>query len=139
VETGAVAGFAKQINHSVFSNRMIEKYDFYSVRPPVHWLYRKPNERRVAMKCPVCKTPDLSITERQSIEIDYCPTCRGVWLDRGELDKLLARVDDEAAEASRARPRDDAWRHDGYGHSDHRGRYDTRRKKKSLFEMFDFD
>lgn len=43
------------------------------------------------MKCPVCKTPDLLMAERQWIEIDYCPTCRGVWLDRGELDKLIAR------------------------------------------------
>jgi len=44
----------------------------------------------VAMQCPVCTT-DLQITERQGIEIDYCPQCRGVWLDRGELDKLIER------------------------------------------------
>ena len=43
------------------------------------------------MKCPVCKTTDLLMTERRSIEIDYCPDCRGVWLDRGELDKLIAQ------------------------------------------------
>ncbi|MBN3821461.1 hypothetical protein G3N57_35310, partial [Paraburkholderia sp. Se-20369] len=49
------------------------------------------------MKCPVCKTPDLLIAERQSIEIDYCPECRGVWLDRGELDKLIARGADDAS------------------------------------------
>jgi Zn-finger nucleic acid-binding protein len=42
------------------------------------------------MKCPVCQI-DLHMTERQGIEIDYCPQCRGVWLDRGELDKLLER------------------------------------------------
>ncbi|TLU82198.1 MAG: hypothetical protein FDX30_12065 [Chlorobium sp.] len=42
------------------------------------------------MKCPVCNV-DLLITERQSIEIDYCPQCRGVWLDRGELDKIIER------------------------------------------------
>ncbi|MHA7151562.1 TFIIB-type zinc ribbon-containing protein, partial [Burkholderia pseudomallei] len=53
------------------------------------------------MKCPVCVTPDLLMTERQSIEIDYCPTCRGVWLDRGELDKLIARADDDASERRR--------------------------------------
>jgi uncharacterized protein len=41
------------------------------------------------MKCPVCKTPELLMADRQGIEIDYCPTCRGVWLDRGELDKLI--------------------------------------------------
>ena len=41
------------------------------------------------MKCPACQI-DLHMTERQSIEIDYCPQCRGVWLDRGELDKIRA-------------------------------------------------
>lgn len=43
------------------------------------------------MKCPVCTTVDLTMTERSGVEIDYCPTCRGVWLDRGELDKLIER------------------------------------------------
>ena len=45
----------------------------------------------MALFCPVCKTVDLVMTDRQGIEIDYCPTCRGVWLDRGELDKLIER------------------------------------------------
>jgi len=44
------------------------------------------------MQCPVCKTSPLSMTERSGIEIDYCPQCRGVWLDRGELDKLIERA-----------------------------------------------
>jgi hypothetical protein len=43
------------------------------------------------MKCPTCTTVDLVMSERQGIEIDYCPTCRGVWLDRGELDKIIER------------------------------------------------
>ena len=43
------------------------------------------------MQCPVCKDSQLVISERQKIEIDYCPSCRGVWLDRGELDKLIER------------------------------------------------
>ena len=43
------------------------------------------------MLCPVDGTSVLVMTERQGIEIDYCPTCRGVWLDRGELDKLIER------------------------------------------------
>ena len=43
------------------------------------------------MKCPVCTNVDLLMSERQGIEIDYCPTCRGVWLDRGELDKIIER------------------------------------------------
>lgn len=43
------------------------------------------------MKCPVCSV-DLMLTERQGVEIDYCPQCRGVWLDRGELDKIIDRA-----------------------------------------------
>ena len=43
------------------------------------------------MKCPSCGTT-LTMTERQGVEIDYCPNCRGVWLDRGELDKILDRA-----------------------------------------------
>lgn len=44
-----------------------------------------------AMKCPVCDVT-LSISAREGVEIDFCPQCRGVWLDRGELDKILDRV-----------------------------------------------
>ncbi|MFV8257185.1 zf-TFIIB domain-containing protein [Bdellovibrio bacteriovorus] len=43
------------------------------------------------MKCPNCKEPNLVISERKGIEIDYCPECRGIWLDRGELDKIIER------------------------------------------------
>ncbi|UJP40698.1 TFIIB-type zinc ribbon-containing protein [Cellulomonas palmilytica] len=43
------------------------------------------------MKCPVDQA-ELVMSERQGVEIDYCPTCRGVWLDRGELDKILDRA-----------------------------------------------
>ena len=42
------------------------------------------------MNCPHCNVP-LVMTERQGVEIDYCPQCRGVWLDRGELDKIIER------------------------------------------------
>src|ERR671911_2009792 len=44
-----------------------------------------------AMKCPVCDVP-LSISSREGVEIDFCPQCRGVWLDRGELDKVIERA-----------------------------------------------
>eukprot|EP01031_Cornospumella_fuschlensis_P003238 gene3238-4028_t len=44
------------------------------------------------MKCPTCPDSTLTMTDRQGIEIDYCPQCRGVWLDRGELDKLMDRA-----------------------------------------------
>ena len=43
------------------------------------------------MNCPVCSETSLVISERQGVEIDYCPKCRGVWLDRGELDKIIER------------------------------------------------
>ena len=85
------------------------------------------------MKCPIDQET-LVMTERQGVEIDYCPRCRGVWLDRGELDKLIDR-DSE---------RDDSVRAGGGG----RDRYDDddrlstpgpRRKKKGfLSEMFEF-
>jgi uncharacterized protein len=42
------------------------------------------------MKCPTCNVP-LVMTDRSGVEIDYCPDCRGVWLDRGELDKIIER------------------------------------------------
>ena len=42
------------------------------------------------MKCPVCKDVTLLMSEKKGIEIDYCPECRGIWLDRGELEKLIA-------------------------------------------------
>ncbi|KVO29415.1 hypothetical protein WJ85_17035 [Burkholderia ubonensis] len=93
------------------------------------------------MKCPVCKTPDLLIAERQSIEIDYCPACRGVWLDRGELDKLIARGDGDAPVhrgACAHRDHDDAWRRDRRVRDDDR-RHEPHRRKKSVFDIFDFD
>ena len=50
------------------------------------------------MNCPTCKTVTLVMSERQGVEIDHCPQCRGVWLDRGELDKIIersSRLDDD--------------------------------------------
>ena len=43
------------------------------------------------MKCPVCTETSLVMADRKGVEIDYCPDCRGVWLDRGELDKIIER------------------------------------------------
>ena len=58
------------------------------------------------MKCPQCKDNALAMSERQGIEIDYCPSCRGIWLDRGELDKLI-----EKAASERVVYRDDSRHH----------------------------
>lgn len=49
------------------------------------------------MQCPVCKDTQLTMSTRESIEIDFCPQCRGVWLDRGELDKIIERSQRETA------------------------------------------
>lgn len=66
------------------------------------------------MKCPVCKDVDLKIADRQGIEIDYCPQCRGVWLDRGELDKIIERSAkiEQQFSAPPARPLGDLARDD---------------------------
>jgi Zn-finger nucleic acid-binding protein len=110
------------------------------------------------MLCPVCKTVNLAMTDRQGIEVDYCPDCRGIWLDRGELDRLIARAEQDTPAPPRASPpppppqqghayppayghresrhhdsgkHDDRYRqHDGYRHG---------KKRKSLLgELFDF-
>jgi Zn-finger nucleic acid-binding protein len=56
------------------------------------------------MKCPTCSDERLVMTERSGIEIDYCPTCRGVWLDRGELDKIIERSSSVAGAAPSPTP-----------------------------------
>jgi uncharacterized protein len=86
------------------------------------------------MKCPICIEPDLVMSDRQGIEIDYCPKCRGVWLDRGELDKLIERS--AANQTGAPEPRYAAEQYRG-GDDDHRGH--KRRKKGFLGEIFDFD
>ena len=45
------------------------------------------------MKCPVCKDVTLLMSEKKGVEIDYCPECRGIWLDRGELEKIMEKED----------------------------------------------
>jgi Zn-finger nucleic acid-binding protein len=86
------------------------------------------------MKCPACPDVTLLMTERQGVEIDYCPHCRGVWLDRGELDKFLDRggLPARPAVAVQARP--------DFVHSGHRADHDQQthgRKKSWLSELFD--
>ena len=83
------------------------------------------------MKCPVCDV-DLAMAERQGIEIDYCPTCRGVWLDRGELDKLIERSATEVGRPAPASSSDRRYERDDGGR-------DKKRKKGSfLGELFEF-
>lgn len=89
------------------------------------------------MKCPNCPDATLVMTDRQGVEIDYCPTCRGIWLDRGELDKLLERAAGSASpgptRTAQARMQPD------FEDSDYRGgqRYHRDRKKSWLNDIFD--
>ncbi len=99
------------------------------------------------MKCPVCVTPDLLMTERLGIEIDYCPQCRGVWLDRGELDKIIERSMREPAQPSQpATPAPQApyqpapHYSNGHGHYDrhHQDDHHGYHKKHSFWkDLFD--
>jgi Zn-finger nucleic acid-binding protein len=83
------------------------------------------------MKCPVCKDPDLVMSDRQGVEIDYCPSCRGVWLDRGELDKIIERSEREQRAAPAAQA--PAQQRSSHG-SD---RYPQHRRKSMWRELFD--
>jgi Zn-finger nucleic acid-binding protein len=91
------------------------------------------------MLCPIDRTP-LVMSERQSIEIDYCPTCRGVWLDRGELDKIIERSSavNEAPRAADPPPYGAAPRPGFGGGYDHGYKQPYQKRKKSfLEEIFD--
>lgn len=60
-------------------------------------------DRAQGLLCPACRV-DLVMGERQGVEIDYCPKCRGVWLDRGELDRIVERSVSSEAGAGKAQP-----------------------------------
>lgn len=103
------------------------------------------------MKCPVCTTTNLLMNDRQGVEIDYCPQCRGVWLDRGELDKIIERsAIMPVQQPTPAAPQ--SYREPGYppsplpqGHDNHgykqqhgHGYHKHHKKKSLLSEIFDF-
>lgn len=86
------------------------------------------------MKCPNCLDATLVMTDRQGVEIDYCQLCRGVWLDRGELDKLMDRAaapPPSSTAAGRSQP--------DFVDSDYRGAqgHHPRRKKSWMSDIFD--
>jgi uncharacterized protein len=94
------------------------------------------------MVCPVDGTT-LVMSERSGIEIDYCPSCRGVWLDRGELDKIIERNAQSAPTAAPSAPPPDRrgysdrdYGYGGQGHGGH-GYHQKKRKKSFLEELFD--
>lgn len=98
------------------------------------------------MLCPICNV-DLLMSERQGVEIDYCPKCRGVWLDRGEIDKLIERSVAEQQPQRPAQPQPQPQpvqthqpHQPRYGYDDdHRHGYHKHRKKSFLSEILDFD
>ena len=101
------------------------------------------------MKCPI-DNADLLMTSREGIEIDYCPQCRGVWLDRGELDKIIERSSGQQAPARQPEtprqdfrpepPRQDYRPDARYKDHDDPGRDGQYRKKRGSFldDLFDF-
>ncbi|HVL76672.1 MAG TPA: zf-TFIIB domain-containing protein [Noviherbaspirillum sp.] len=104
------------------------------------------------MQCPVCKTVNLTMSERQGIEIDYCPQCRGVWLDRGELDKIIERSQPSAQPVPPVQPQGQAApppqpgydprhdpRHDPRYDPRHGGYYKKKKREGFLSDLFDFD
>ena len=100
------------------------------------------------MHCPVCPETNLVMSERQGIEIDYCPKCRGVWLDRGELDKIIERSTAQEPPAQpvavqqQAAPYQPPPQQQQYGqysdkHHGHGHGYHYKKKKSFLEELFD--
>lgn len=82
------------------------------------------------MNCPICNV-QLVMSERHGIEIDYCPTCRGIWLDRGELDKIIERSVSNPPQRS---PRDIDYEYDHHGKRHGQKRY---KKRSFLHDLFD--
>lgn len=87
------------------------------------------------MKCPNCNET-LVMTDRQGVEIDYCPKCRGVWLDKGELDKIIERTASYTSGESTGHYPDDSYRRDNHYNDDY---YKRKKKKGFLSDFFDFD
>lgn len=101
------------------------------------------------MKCPVCNDVNLVMSERSGIEIDYCPKCRGVWLDRGELNKIIERSSDNMPhqhsrqyeeprrqEYEKPKYEDKKYYDDDYHKHSH---YSKHKKRSFLSDIFDFD
>jgi len=93
------------------------------------------------MNCPICNVT-LQIAERQGVEIDFCPKCRGVWLDRGELDKIIERAAQEMPARSYPGPMDKRYErpydsHHDKHHDSHYGDSRHHKKKNFLQDLFD--
>ena len=97
------------------------------------------------MQCPVCKTVQLAMSHRENVEIDYCPQCRGVWLDRGELDKIIEQSQREPSsmqsglDAQAGLPRRDEYRDNSRGHGGghHTSSHGSGHARSLLKRLFD--
>ena len=100
------------------------------------------------MNCPICPNAELAMSERHGVEIDYCPKCRGVWLDRGELDKIIERASESAVGTgtSHSLPQYDAPARVEPVHHQSDSKHDSgfdqygrkRKKENFLADIFDF-
>lgn len=88
------------------------------------------------MTCPTCNEV-LLISDKNGIEIDYCPKCRGIWLDRGELDKIIERSSEHYSNKENY-GRDYGSDHRGYGNDPSRNHPHKRKKESFLGDLFDF-
>lgn len=95
------------------------------------------------MKCPIDDS-ELSMSDRQGIEIDYCPSCRGVWLDRGELDKIIERSGVSSVDNRTENNDRHQYQEPQHDRSSHGNKYDDRqygkkhKKEGFLGDLFDF-
>lgn len=86
------------------------------------------------MKCPSCDET-LLMSDKNGVEIDYCPNCRGIWLDRGELEKIMER---SATHYSKKENYDSDYKRYGYGDHDSHKRHPHKKKESFLSNFFDF-
>ena len=89
------------------------------------------------MNCPVCNVA-LTMTDRQGVEIDYCPKCRGVWLDRGELDKIIERSAGSSPQQYSTEKRYEERGHYPKQHDEHSYGHKKKKKESFLGDLFDF-
>lgn len=91
------------------------------------------------MKCPVCKEINLVMSERQGIEIDYCPECRGVWLDRGELDKIIdkSNIQMKFGYQEHQNSKDSNYNEKNYNMNESHNNQNGRKKESFISNVFD--
>lgn len=92
------------------------------------------------MKCPNCQAT-LQIADKQGIEIDYCPECRGIWLDRGELDKIIERSAQHYSNRDNYESDYKKYGYKDYDNRPHQGQHPHhphKKKKSFLDDFFDF-